>query len=134
MDSPPSGPCLLDSLILQRNPHVLRIHVRRVSIPVLSLRRRWGGISPLIRLSGGSGPLCGPTLLYEGVVGKPVGVRVRRTRTGEGADEQEEKRYFKSASARSRAAKADVENDEAQAVESPLRHHANSKRDFGFLP
>ena len=40
----------------------------------------------MIRLSWGSGPLSGPTLLYEGVVGKPVGVRVRRTRTGEGAD------------------------------------------------
>jgi hypothetical protein len=56
------------------------------------------------------------------------------TRTGEGADEQEEKRDFRSASTRSRAAKADVENDEAQAVESPLRHHLNNKRDFGFAP
>jgi hypothetical protein len=64
--------------------------------------------------------------MTTGVVGKPVGVRVRRTRTGEGADEQEEKRDFRSAPARSRAAKADVENDEAQAVESPLRHHLNN--------
>ena len=92
-------------------------------------------------------------------MGKPVGVRVppsapveirRRSEnlgaflisTGasrvlepaSGADGQEEKRDFRSASARSRAAKADVENDEAQAGESPLRHHGNSQRDFGFAP
>ncbi len=55
------------------------------------------------------------------------------TRTGEGADEQEEKRDFRSASARSRAAKADREIAEAQAVESPLRHHANTPKEPGVL-
>jgi hypothetical protein len=48
------------------------------------------------------------------------------TRTGEGAGRMEEKREFRSASARSRAAKADREIAGAHAVESSLRHHVNN--------
>ena len=41
-----------------------------------------------------------------------------------GADEQEEKRDFRSASARGRAAKADGVIAEAQAGDSPRLHHS----------
>ena len=51
-----------------------------------------------------------------------------------GADEQEGKRDFRSASARSRAAKADRVIAEARAGESPLRHHRNTQRESGLTP
>jgi hypothetical protein len=48
-----------------------------------------------------------------------------------GADEQEEERDFRSAEARSRAAKADGETAEAYAVDPLLRHHSFS---VGYVP
>ena len=55
------------------------------------------------------------------------------TRTGEGrrADSEEE-RDFWSAEVPRRAAPADGEIAEAQAVESPLRHHLKSEGESGF--
>jgi hypothetical protein len=70
--------------------------------------------------------------MLEGVVGKPVGVRVRRTRTGFGRRREGGKarrtgaRQPEAAPPRPMAWMA-----MAQAVESPLRHHNDSKGDSG---
>ena len=68
-------------------------------------------------------------------MGRPVGVRVRRTRTGARRRPiREEEGDFRSPEAGRRAAKGDGAIAEPQAGESPPRHHLNNEREFGLTP